>query len=79
MLQQIERIAAGLGNQRLTDRERDCYNLLAQGLRTQRIAAELGIAPITVEYHFKNARVRLGAHTREQALAIAVKQGWIAP
>ena len=78
-MQQSETIAVRSPDRRLTGRERDCYGLLAQGLRPKEIAEELGIAAVTVEYHFKNARLRLGAHTREQTLAIAVQEGWISP
>lgn len=61
----------------LSRRERQCLSLLAQGLRTQRIAERIAISPATVEFHFKNARKKLGALTREQALAISVQNGWV--
>jgi len=61
----------------LSRRERQCLTLLAQGLRTQRIAERIAISPATVEFHFKNARKKLGALTREQALAISVQNGWL--
>lgn len=61
----------------LSRRERECLTLLAQGLRTQRIAERIAISPATVEFHFKNARKKLGALTREQALAISVQNGWV--
>ncbi|MEO0384819.1 MAG: LuxR C-terminal-related transcriptional regulator [Pseudomonadota bacterium] len=46
-------------------------------MRTQRIAERIAISPATVEFHFKNARKKLGAVTREQALAISVQNGWV--
>lgn len=61
----------------LSEREKECLSLLAQGLRTQRIAERIAISPATVEFHFKNARKKLGALTREQALAISVQNGWV--
>ena len=61
----------------LSRRDRQCLTLLAQGLRTQRIAERIAISPATVEFHFKNARKKLGALTREQALAISVQNGWV--
>lgn len=61
----------------LSQREAECLSLLAQGLRTQRIAERMAISPATVEFHFKNARRKLGAHTREHALAISVRNGWV--
>ncbi len=63
---------------RLSARERMCLTLLAKGSRTAQIARSIGIAPITVEFHFKNARRKLGAATREEALARALVYGDIA-
>jgi DNA-binding CsgD family transcriptional regulator len=45
---------------------------LAAGLRYDRIAERLGISLVTVELHVANAKRKLDAKTREQALAIAV-------
>jgi DNA-binding CsgD family transcriptional regulator len=56
-------------------RERECMTWLAIGLRYDRIAERLGIARPTVELHLLNARRKLGAKTREQALAKAVALG----
>jgi len=63
----------------LSPRERECLLWLAKGLRTDRISDRLGIASSTVNLHFTNARRKLGAATREQALAIAVHLGIIEP
>lgn len=52
----------------LSPREADVMQLLAAGLRSQEIAHELGLALVTVELHLRNARVKLGARTRDQAL-----------
>lgn len=57
---------------RLSMREHDCLAYLAAGLKNQQIADQLGIKPVTVELHLSRARNRLGAKTREQALAIAL-------
>ena len=62
----------------LTERENQCLRQLAEGERPQRIAASLGIAPITVEFHIRNARRKLQAKTREHAVAIAISQGFLA-
>ncbi|MEM6638072.1 MAG: LuxR C-terminal-related transcriptional regulator [Pseudomonadota bacterium] len=56
----------------LSKRETDCLCLLAEGLRTEQIGLRLGIRPVTVDLHMRNARTKLGAQTREQALAIAI-------
>jgi DNA-binding CsgD family transcriptional regulator len=62
----------------LTDRERDVLCLLAQGLTTGRIAERLGLAEVTVHKHFRTAREKMGAATREQTLALAMVRGQLA-
>jgi len=57
---------------KLSPRERECLRWLAAGLRYDRIAERLGISLVTVELHVANAKRKLDAKTREQALAIAV-------
>lgn len=59
----------------LSPREAECLQWLAAGLRTKEVADRMKIRPITVELHVRNARAKLGAQTREQALAIAVSTG----
>jgi DNA-binding CsgD family transcriptional regulator len=64
---------------RLSSRERECLLWLSKGLRNDRIAERLGISNHTVELHLANARRKLQAATREQALAQAVIRGLIEP
>lgn len=45
---------------KLTDRQRDCLQLLARGLRVKEIAIELGISPETVKQHLASARKMMG-------------------
>lgn len=54
----------------LSPQQRACLDLLSQGLRSKAIAAELGLAVVTVDLHLRNARTRLGAATRDQALML---------
>jgi DNA-binding CsgD family transcriptional regulator len=61
----------------LTPREREVLVWLATGLRTTRIADRMGIACVTVNKHLIASRRKLGARTREQALAIAIRDGLI--
>lgn len=56
----------------LSDRERDCLTYVALGARTGEIAALLGLAEVTVEMHLRHARQRLGARTRDEAVARAL-------
>lgn len=63
----------------LSPRERECLLWLSRGFRTSAIAHRLGIAPVTVDLHFKGARRKLNAATREEALAKAILSGAIVP
>lgn len=56
----------------LSDRERCVLQLLAKGHRNIQIAHSMGISEITVRMHLRNARKKMGAATREQALALAL-------
>jgi PAS domain S-box-containing protein len=56
----------------LTKREREVVTLIAMGLETDEIAAELHVAPETVRTHVRNAMSKLGAHTRAQLVAIVI-------
>lgn len=53
----------------LTARERDCLAWVAEGKRDRTIAAMLGISEATVRFHIDNARHKLGAASRAQAVA----------
>ncbi|MBB4173068.1 helix-turn-helix transcriptional regulator [Sulfitobacter noctilucicola] len=68
-----------VGTAPLTPRERDILSLLARGLRNDQIAFKAQIAEVTVRKHLTVIRSKLQASTREQAIAIAVKQGLITP
>jgi DNA-binding CsgD family transcriptional regulator len=57
----------------LTGREREILGLLAEGLSGARIADHLVLSPETVRTHVRNAMAKLGASTRSQAIAIALR------
>lgn len=61
----------------LTPRERDVLVLLARGHSQSAIAAELGISSKTVGNHLQNVLVRLGVHSRAEAVALAYREGVI--
>ena len=61
----------------LSPRESECLKWLAAGYRNDRIAQRMGITNPTVEAHLASLRRKLKATTREQAVAIAVRHGWI--
>ena len=51
----------------LTDRQRECLILVAQGYETKEIARQIGLSPDTVDMHIKNALKRLGVSSRREA------------
>jgi DNA-binding NarL/FixJ family response regulator len=65
-------------NGKLTARELDVLVLLAEGLQHEEIGRRLGISSETVRTHLRKACDRLGASTRTQAVATALRLGLIA-
>lgn len=59
---------------RLSARERDCLALAAEGKTNWEISVILGISEATVRFHIDNARRKLGAVNRAQAVARLVNQ-----
>ncbi len=59
----------------LSHREVQCLRFLAQGYRTKDIARALDLSSAAVELYLRNARRKLGAATREQAVAMFTAQG----
>ena len=62
----------------LTVRERDILRLLADGLSNEEIGNALFISPETVRTHVRKAMAKLGADTRTQAVARALRDQLIA-
>jgi DNA-binding CsgD family transcriptional regulator len=62
-----------------TSRERQVLRLLASGATDVQIAAWLSLSPATVQTHVRNAKAKLGARTRAQAVALALQRGMIRP
>ena len=58
-------------------REREILALLARGSTDAKIAETLGLSPATVQTHVRNAKSKLGARTRAQAVALALVGGLI--
>lgn len=57
----------------LTEREREILEYLAQGLSNKLIASRLYLSVRTVEGHLANIYLRLGVHSRTEAMLIAVR------
>jgi len=60
-----------------TSREREVLALLARGSSDSEIADMLALSPATVQTHVRNAKAKLGARTRAQAVALALQRGLI--
>jgi len=61
----------------LSQRELQLLMLVAAGLRTEEIAADVHLTGHTVEFHFRNIISKLGARNRTQAVARAIILGLI--
>ena len=59
----------------LTPRERDILRLLGDGLANHDIAATLGLSDHTVKFHLRSIFSKLGAHSRTEAVSVAVRRG----
>lgn len=59
----------------LTNRETQVLQLVARGGTTKEIAADLGIAEVTVKWHVAKVLRKLGAASRAEAVAVATKRG----
>jgi DNA-binding NarL/FixJ family response regulator len=64
---------------RLTEREREVLQLLAEGMRVKEAAAVLNVSPRTIEFHRYNMAKKLGVKTVAELTRYAVKRGLIAP
>ena len=73
----LPRLRAGGGQdrQQLTEREREVLDLVAEGLSNAAIAERLTVSVHTVRNHIANLSAKLGAHSKLEALAIAVREG----
>jgi len=61
----------------LSEREIEILQLIAEGLPPSEVAQRLFIAPKTVSSHVQRIFVKLGVHTRAQAVAMAYAAGLI--
>ncbi len=60
---------------RLTARERQCLELLVAGQDTAAMVRSLGVSTATVRTHVQALLTKLGAHSRLEAAAYAVRHG----
>ncbi len=62
---------------RLTPRQIEILQLMADGVPVQDIAKQLHMSPYTLRTHVQNILTRLGVHTKLEALAVAIRHGKI--
>jgi DNA-binding NarL/FixJ family response regulator len=61
----------------LTRREHEVLGMLARGLSNAAIAEELHVSVHTVRNHIANLSAKLGAHSKLEALSVAVRRGLV--
>jgi DNA-binding NarL/FixJ family response regulator len=64
---------------RLTRREREILQLMADGAPSEGLAALLGMSPATLRTHIQNIITKLGVHSKTEALAFAIRHGRVSP
>jgi DNA-binding NarL/FixJ family response regulator len=67
----------GLSFAGLTGRERDVLQLVADGLSTREVATRLAYSERTIKNVIQDLTLRLNVRNRTQAVACAVRNGWI--
>ena len=60
---------------RLTPRQIEILQMMADGVPAARIAERLGVSSATFRTHVQNLITRLGVHSKTEALALAIRQG----
>lgn len=63
----------------LTHRERQVLALLVQGGNTASMASRLGVEKATIRSHVQNLLIKLGVHTRLEAVALATSHHLVSP
>jgi len=75
--QVAERIEQRASRPALSERELEVLRLVARGLANKQIAAEIGLAEITVKVHVSRLLKKLKAPDRTRAVTRAIEQGII--
>lgn len=63
----------------LTVRERECLELIVEGLGTDAMAKRLGVSNTTVRTHSQRLLTKLGVHSRLEAASFAVRYSLLEP
>src|SRR6266566_3821906 len=73
------RAAAAADRGRLTSRERQVVQLVAEGKSTKQVAALLAITPKTAEFHRTRVMKKLNVHDVAGLVRYAIREGLITP
>lgn len=76
VLKRVDGLAAG-PSQFLTEREREALGRLVRGESTAGMARAMGVRVSTARTHIDSVLCKLGAHTRLEAVAYAVREGLV--
>jgi DNA-binding NarL/FixJ family response regulator len=68
-------IAAHVGQDELSAREREVLQLIFEGQSNKQIAAALGLSELTVNVHVRNILSKLGVGSRTEAVTAALRKG----
>src|SRR5437899_1001091 len=74
LLPRLRHNPRGLGTD-LTPREVEVLSLLSEGVSNQQMAEKLVLSMHTVRNHVQNVITKLGAHSKLEAVATAVREG----
>jgi two-component system nitrate/nitrite response regulator NarL len=70
-----ERASAGQRADRLTRRELQILQAMAEGADSRQVASTLAMSPATFRTHMQNILTKLGVRSRAEALAFAIRHG----
>ena len=65
------------GKAEITEREREILLLVGEGFENDAIARRLHLSVNTVKTYMQRVLAKLGAHSRAQAVALAIRNGLI--
>ena len=68
-----------MGQTRLTPREREVLQLIAEGLSSKEIAASLGVSTRTAETHRTSVMNKLDVHKVAGLVRFAIREGLVSP
>lgn len=75
----VRPLAPSVAAERLTKRELEILQLLADGLRYRQIAAQFFISPRTAGTHIEHILSKLGVRSHAEAVAVAHREALVQP